>query len=67
MEWVPLSQENFHQKNVQKFEGNEIFYIQLRIKTIFKDKNNFSIFGGGDSALDWAIELSNYSNVTINS
>ena len=32
-------------------------------KTIFKDKS-VAIFGGGDSALDWAIELSNTSKVS---
>ena len=30
--------------------------IGVKDKTIFKDKT-ISIFGGGDSALDWAIEL----------
>ena len=36
----------------------------LKDKTIFKDKS-VVIFGGGDSALDWAIELSNSSKVTL--
>ena len=36
----------------------------IKDKTIFKDKT-ISIFGGGDSALDWAIELSNTSKVNL--
>ena len=35
-----------------------------RPQTIFKDKS-VVIFGGGDSALDWAIELSKSSKVTL--
>ena len=31
---------------------------------MFKNKN-ISIFGGGDSALDWALEFSKYSKVTL--
>ena len=33
-----------------------IFILSIKDKTIFKDKT-ISIFGGGDSALDWAIEF----------
>ena len=47
----------FSVKECEKFEGNSLFYA-VKDKTIFKDKT-ISIFGGGDSALDWAIELSN--------
>ena len=36
----------------------------IKHKTIFKDKS-VAIFGGGDSALDWAIELSNSSKVSL--
>ena len=36
----------------------------VKDKTIFKGKT-VSIFGGGDSALDWAIELSKDSNVNL--
>ena len=36
----------------------------IKDKTIFKDKS-VAIFGGGDSALDWAIELSNTSKVSL--
>ncbi len=50
-------------KECEKFEGKEIFY-SVRDKNIFKDKT-VSIFGGGDSALDWAIELSANSKVQL--
>ncbi len=50
-------------KNCQKYEGNSILY-SIKDKTIFKD-NSVVIFGGGDSALDWAIELSKNSKVTL--
>ena len=43
----------------------ESIFISIKDKTIFKDKT-VSIFGGGDSALDWAIELSNTSKVILN-
>jgi thioredoxin reductase (NADPH) len=46
-----------------KFEGKEILY-SVKDKKIFNDKK-ISIFGGGDSALDWAIELSNTSKVIL--
>ena len=36
-------------------EGNKIFYA-IKDKTLFKDKK-VAIFGGGDSALDWTVEL----------
>ena len=47
----------FSVKECEKFEGSSLFY-SIKDKTIFNDKT-ISIFGGGDSALDWAIELSN--------
>ena len=53
----------FSIKECEKFEGNSLFY-SVKDKTIFKDKI-ISIFGGGDSALDWAIELSNTSKVNL--
>ena len=53
----------FSVKECEKFEGKEILY-SVRDKTIFKDKI-VSIFGGGDSALDWAIELSNNSKIKL--
>ena len=53
----------FPVKECEKFEGSSLFY-SIKDKTIFRDKT-ISIFGGGDSALDWAIELSNISNVNL--
>jgi thioredoxin reductase (NADPH) len=53
----------FPLKEYEKYEGSSIFY-SIKDKTIFKDKT-ISIFGGGDSALDWAIELSNTSKVNL--
>ena len=53
----------FPTKEIEKYEGKQILY-SIRDKTVFKDKA-VTIFGGGDSALDWAIELSNTSNVTL--
>ena len=53
----------FPVKECEKFEGSSLFY-SIKDKTIFKDKT-ISIFGGGDSALDWAIELSNTSKVNL--
>ena len=50
-------------KECEKYEESSLFY-SIKDKTIFKDKT-FSIFGGGDSALDWAIELSNTSKVNL--
>ena len=50
-------------KESEKFEGKKIFY-SVKDKTIFKNKT-VSIFGGGDSALDWAIELSATSRVHL--
>ena len=53
----------FAPKECEKFENKSIFY-SIKDKTIFKNKI-VSIFGGGDSALDWAIELSNNSAVNL--
>ena len=53
----------FSTKEIDKFEGKQILY-SIRDKTVFKDKI-VTIFGGGDSALDWAIELSNTSKVIV--
>jgi len=53
----------FSVKECEKFEGKEILY-SIKDKAIFKDKT-VTIFGGGDSALDWAIELSNNSKVQL--
>ncbi|MDA9607045.1 NAD(P)/FAD-dependent oxidoreductase [Candidatus Pelagibacter sp.] len=53
----------FPTKEIEKYEGKQILY-SIRDKTVFKDKT-VTIFGGGDSALDWAIELSNTSKVIL--
>ena len=50
-------------KNAEKFENNRIFY-SVKDKKHFKGKK-ICIFGGGDSALDWAIELSKISDVVL--
>ena len=43
-------------ENIDKYEGKSVFY-SIRSKSIFADKN-VVIAGGGDSAVDWAISLS---------
>jgi thioredoxin reductase (NADPH) len=53
----------FSVKNCEQFEEKSILY-SIKDKTIFKDKS-VAIFGGGDSALDWAIELSKSSKVFL--
>ena len=53
----------FSPKECEKFENKSLFY-SVKDKNIFKGKT-VSIFGGGDSALDWAIELSKESNVNL--
>ena len=53
----------FPTKEIEKYEGKEILY-SIKDKTTFRDKT-VTIFGGGDSALDWAIELSNTSKVIL--
>ena len=53
----------FSQKECEKYENKSIFY-SIKDKKIFKGKV-VTIFGGGDSALDWAIELSNDCNVNL--
>ncbi len=50
-------------KELIKFEGKSVFY-SVTDKGLFKNKK-ISIFGGGDSALDWALEFSKYSQVTL--
>ena len=50
-------------EDAEKFEGKSVFY-SIKDKNLFKNKK-ICIFGGGDSALDWAIELSNFSEVTL--
>ena len=53
----------FTPKECKKFEGKSIFY-SIKDKNVFKNKI-VSIFGGGDSALDWAVELSSNSKVNL--
>ena len=53
----------FSPKECEKFENKSLFY-SVKDKNIFKGKT-VSIFGGGDSALDWAIELSKESKVNL--
>ena len=53
----------FSVKECEKFENKEIFY-SVKDKNIF-NKKTVSIFGGGDSALDWAIELSKNSKINL--
>ena len=50
-------------KEAEKFEGKSIFYA-VKNKEAFKNKN-ISIFGGGDSALDWTLELSKFSKINL--
>ena len=53
----------FSLKECEKFENNSLFY-SVKDKRIFEGKT-VSIFGGGDSALDWAIELSKASKINL--
>ena len=53
----------FAPKECAVFENKSILY-SVKDKSIFKGKT-ISIFGGGDSALDWAIELSKESKVNL--
>ena len=50
-------------KEAEKFEGKYLFY-SVKNKDDFKGKN-ISVFGGGDSALDWALELSKFSKINL--
>ena len=53
----------FGPKECEKFENKSLFY-SVNNKKIFEGKT-VSIFGGGDSALDWAVVLSKNSNVNL--
>ena len=53
----------FAPKECEKFENQSILY-SIKDKKIFEGKT-VSIFGGGDSALDWAVELSKTSKVNL--
>ena len=50
-------------KEIEKFEGKSLFYA-VKNREELKNKK-ISIFGGGDSALDWALELSKLSKITL--
>ena len=50
-------------KGADIFENKSVFY-SVKDKNIFKSKK-VCIFGGGDSALDWAIELSKFAEITL--
>ena len=50
-------------KDCEKFEDKSIFY-SIKDKKIFEGKT-VTIFGGGDSALDWAVELSKTSKINL--
>jgi len=53
----------FNVNGAEKFENKGVYY-SIRDKHLFKNKR-ICIFGGGDSALDWAIELSKIAEVTL--
>ena len=53
----------FSLKECEQFENKSIFY-SIKDKKIFEGKT-VTIFGGGDSALDWAVELSKTSKVNL--
>ena len=50
-------------ENIELFENTSIFY-SIKDKTKFQNKK-ILIAGGGDSALDWAIDLSSIAQVTL--
>ena len=50
-------------KEAEKFENNGVYY-SIKNKNYFKNKK-VCIFGGGDSALDWAIELSKFAEIIL--
>ncbi len=53
----------FSLKECEQFENKSIFY-SVKNKKIFEGKT-VTIFGGGDSALDWVVELSKNSKVNL--
>jgi len=53
----------FNLTECEKYENNSVLY-SVKDKSVFKGKT-VSIFGGGDSAIDWAIELSKDSKVNL--
>ena len=53
----------FSVKECEYYENKSVFY-SVKDKKIFEGKT-VAIFGGGDSALDWAVELSKNSKVNL--
>ena len=53
----------FSLKECEQFENKSILY-SIKDKKIFEGKT-VTIFGGGDSALDWAVELSKNTKVNL--
>ena len=53
----------FNLKECEKYENKSVLY-SVKDKSVFKGKT-VSIFGGGDSAIDWALELSKDSKVNL--
>ena len=53
----------FPLKECEQLENKSVFY-SVKDKKIF-DGKTVTIFGGGDSALDWAVELSKTSKVNL--
>ena len=53
----------FNLKACENYENKSVLY-SVKDKSIFKGKT-VSIFGGGDSAIDWALELSKDSKVNL--
>jgi len=50
-------------KDIEKYEGKSVFYL-VSNRNLLAGKN-IVIAGGGDSALDWALSLSEIASVTI--
>ena len=50
-------------EEAKKFESKQIFY-SITNKDLFQNKK-IAIFGGGDSALDWALELSKSNEIIL--
>ena len=50
-------------KQAEQLENKAVVY-SVKNKETFKNKK-IAIFGGGDSALDWTLELSKYSQITL--
>ena len=53
----------FAPKECEQFENKSLFY-SVQDKKVFEGKT-VSIFGGGDSALDWAVELSKIQKLIL--